>query len=124
MKTLIDFPTRQAARNTLNNFKASGKIANIIDCGVDSPKGERWTVSVEATVTKVAKKVTNRSTKKSTSHVNVGFDIRKVSTGVTGFDLYYNGEYLLRRATKIELYEAGVIMANKVGIDYTTLNYK
>ena len=124
MKTSINFPTRQAARNTFNNFKSAGKIVNLIDCGTSSPIGQRWSVSVDVTTTKVTKKATKRTTKKSTSNVNVGFDIRKVSTGVVGFDLYYNGEYLLRRGSKIEAYEAGVVMANKVGVDYTTLNYK
>jgi hypothetical protein len=58
------------------------------------------------------------------SNNNVGFDIRKVSTGITGFDLYYEGECILRRDTKLEAYEAGVIMANRIGVNYTTLSYR
>lgn len=124
MKTTINFPTRQAARDTFKNFKAAGKIVNLIDCGTSSTIGKRWSVSVEVVTTEVTKKVNKRTTKKSTTNINVGFDIRKVSTGVVGFDLYYDGEYLLRRGSKIEAYEAGVVMANKVGVDYTTLNYR
>lgn len=122
MTTSINFLTRQAARNTNLNFKSSGKISILLDNGISSPVGERWTVIVEMTTPLVTKK-TNRVVK-SRSNSNEGFDIRKVNTGVKGFDLFYQGEYILRRDTKLEVYEAGVVAANKMNVNYTTLNYK
>lgn len=122
MTTSINFLTRQAARNTNLNFKSSGKVSTLVDNGISSPVGERWTVLVEMNTPLTSKKT--KKIVKSRSNINVGFDIRKVTTGVQGFDLFYQGEYILRRDTKLEVYEAGVIAANKMNVNYTTLNYK
>ena len=121
MITKIIQPTRQAARSTVRNLKARGKIAIIIDRGSVFKGSERWEVAVNATVNPSYK---GKIVKSGGKTINSGFDIRKVRTGVKGFDVYFDGEFLLRRETKINAYSDAVALAHKVRLDTSSLNYK
>ena len=121
MNTLVTMPTRIAARTTNKNFKASGKIASIVDKGRHLSGSNRWAVLVAATV---AAQKTRKAVKVSRPSVNIGFDLRPVTSGVKGFDVYLDGEFILRRDTKLDAYECALNMAITTKIDYSTLNYK
>ena len=123
MNTFLSMPTRLAARNTNKNFKASGKCSAIVDKGMHLKGSDRWGVLVAATVTPVTPKA-RKAVKVARKDVNNGFDLRPVTSGVKGFDLYLNGEFILRRDTKLAAYESGVKMAVSAKVDYSTLNYK
>jgi hypothetical protein len=120
MNTLIAMPTRIAARTTNKNFKASGKLSTLVDKGCHLKGADRWGVLVAATIQPKQRK----AIKVSHSINNKGFDLRAVTSGVKGYDLYLDGEFILRRDTKLAAYESGVKMAVSAKIDYSTLNYK
>ena len=121
MITKISQPTRQAARTTVRNLKTNGKVATILDRGSVFKGSERWGVAVNATVvSKHRSKIVKQSNKTS----NVGFDIRKVNTGVQGFDVFFDGEFLLRRDTKIAAFSDTIALAHKAKLDVSSLNYK
>ncbi|CAH9013823.1 hypothetical protein VP501E541_P0129 [Vibrio phage 501E54-1] len=121
---LIKQTSRQVARISVRNLKASGKQAKVIDLGKHLTGLNRWGVSVE-NVSKTSHKRLVKKCSNSISKVsNTGFDIRPVRTGSTAFDVYYNGEFLLRRDTKIAAYEAGLRLAHKAKLSVATLQYK
>ena len=121
---LIKQNTRQAARITVRNLKAGGKLAEVVDHGKHLVGNARWSVSVvDVHNTKTPSKH-KRLVKKVVVASNKGFDIRKVVTGTKAFDVFYDGEFLLRRDTKIEAYEAGLRLAHKVKLPVATLQYK
>lgn len=117
---LIKQTTRQIARISARNLKASGRQAKVIDLGKHLTGLNRWCVSVE----NVSKSSHKRVIKTVTKVSNKGFDIRKVTTGHTAYDLFYNGEFLLRRDTKIAAYEDGLQLAHKAKLPVATLQYK
>ena len=121
MITLISQPTRTAARATIKNLVSSGKVAKLVDNGKDLKGSARWSIALElSNVTANCK-----PSKKNTSFVNVGFDIRKVPTSSNGgFDLYYDGEFLLRRATRNECYQLGMHIGVKNQLNMVTLKKK
>lgn len=118
--------TRNAARHALRNFKKVGKIACIVDNGRHLKGLARWAVAVENTqpVKPVSTLKAKQKARVEAKTSNKGFDLRKVKTGVNGFDVYYNGEFLLRECTKTADYEKALTMAHKNNLETSTLNYR
>lgn len=118
--------TRNAARHTLRNFKQAGKVACIVDNGKHLKGLARWAVAVEntQTVKPVSALKAKQKARTEAKTTNKGFCLRKVKTGVKGFDVYYNGEFLLRECTKIAAYEKALTMAHKNNLETSTLNYR
>ena len=121
MNTFLSMPTRSAARVSNNNLKSSGKVCTIVDKGISFKGNARWGVLVAATV---APKSTRKVVKMSRPNIRIGFDIRPVMSGIVAYDLYLDGEFILRRDTKLDVYEQAVKLAVKTKIDYSTLKYK
>ncbi|QXN60070.1 hypothetical protein KUA24_3 [Vibrio phage HNL01] len=121
MNTTINLNTRESARRTVRNLKATGKVCRIIDNGIGSEN--RWMVDVQLS-TPAPTKAHKRVVKVRSTRVNEGFDIRKVNTGVKGFDVFYDGEFLIRRETKIDAYEAALKMAHRSKLNVSGLRYK
>lgn len=119
--TILKQPTRIAARNTVRNLKSSGKVAKIVDNGSSLKGLDRWAVSVIAVI---PSKAYPKRVSKVVKVKNKGFDIRPVTSGVKGYDLFLNGEFILRRDSRIEVYESGITFAQRAKIDYSTLSYK
>ena len=114
--------TRQIARNTVKNLVAKGMLAKVVDLGTNASVGNRWVVRVLETATPTSK-VAKVSRKKTVAWVNKGFDIRKVATGVKGFDLFYDSVFLNRRDTRLDCYELALELAHKEKLDITNLKY-
>lgn len=115
--------TREAARRTVRNLRASGKVCNLIDNGKHLQGCERWIVALTGVTTPIVKpsRIVKRHTRKFN---NRGFDIRPLTSGVKGYDVYLDGEFLIRRDTKITAYSDALALAHKNGINTQTLCYK
>lgn len=120
----ITQPTRKAARLTTKNFIKAGKLAKVLDNGKQFTANDRWSVEV-VIVNEVSKTGARRvGIKKQKAFTNKGFDIRPVTTGIKGYDLFLDGEFILRRGTRISVYEKALQIARKNKLDYSSLNYK
>lgn len=116
------FVTRSQARATAKNLQANGKLAKVIDNGTAANVGQRWEVSMIGNTEHVEKK-SAKKVKPSKKHNNKGWDIRKVETGIKAYDLYFDGDFILRRDTKFECYQEGVKIGNKNKVETKSLNY-
>ncbi len=113
--------TREVARISARNLRKSGYNSSVVDLGKHLIGINRWRVSYGEKLPNPSHK---RGVKKVSKVSNKGFDIRKVTTGRTCFDVFYNGEFLLRRDTKIAAYEDGLQLAHKAKLPVATLQYK
>lgn len=120
--SIVSIPqrTRQNARISIRNLRNTGKVARIIDKGQHLAGFDRWLVVAEVATAKAKTKA--RKAKPYTPN-NVGFDIRPVETGIKGYDVYLNGEFVLCRDTKIDAYADAVRTAQRAKIDYSSLKY-
>ncbi len=118
---LIKQDTREVARISARNLRKSGYNSSVVDLGKHLIGINRWRVSYGEKLSKPSHK---RVVKIITKVSNKGFDIRKVTTGTKAFDVFYNGEFLLRRDTKIAAYEDGLQLAHKAKLPVATLQYK
>ncbi len=113
--------TREVARISARNLRKNGYNSSVVDLGKHLIGINRWRVSYGEKLPKTSHK---RVVKKVSKVSNKGFDIRKVTTGTKAFDVFYNGDFLIRRDTKIEAYEAGLQLAHKAKLPVATLQYK
>ncbi len=105
----LTFRTRQQARNEKKYRASIGQVATLVDNGIEAGK-KRWVVVVEVTktITKGFKRVAKKAVQVT---IRPAFEVRKPSTGLSGYNVYYNGVFLFNRDKK---YQA-IQHAQKIG---------
>ncbi len=126
MKTVnnIQFPffaTRDQARRTVKNLRSSGKVVSLKDNGKDLPRGQRWEVVITASVS-VSKDVKPSKLNK-VKYSNKGWDCRKSTTGIGGFNVYYDDEFIFNSDYKYQASHEAKQYAHKNKIEVATLNF-
>lgn len=123
-KTNIQFPffaTRDQARRTVKNLRSSGKVVSLKDNGKDLPRGQRWEVVITASVS-VSKDVKPSKVNK-VQYSNKGWDCRKSETGIGGFNVYYDGQFIFNSDYKYQASDKAKEYAHKHKIEVVTLNF-
>lgn len=123
-KTNIQFPffaTRDQARRTVKNLRSSGKVVSLKDNGKDLPKGQRWEVVITASVN--VSKVVKSSKVTKVKYSNKGWDCRKSTTGIGGFNVYYDGQFIFNSDHKYQASAQAKQYAHTHKIEVVTLNF-
>lgn len=100
------FKTRQQARAAKAHYKSIGQVCRLVDNGLTAG-AKRWQVVVE--VTKTIVKGFKRSVKPKTIKQQInesqGFSVRRSISGLSGYNVFYNGVFLFNRDKRYEAVE-------------------